>query len=166
MRCLIGVPLRREEWTRLRWSEVREVVEDGWRGVALKIPASRMKGGRAATVPLPTQITEIIEARRRITGRGEYVFAVPGSAHPFGGWKYGAEVLRKALLEALGRAEDWTVHDVRRSVATALARDVRRQGIIRRILQHAPQATRHYGDTRGRRDSQSRPQRCKRGVIW
>jgi integrase len=133
-RCLIAVPLRREEWTRLRWSEIRQVVEDGWRGRALKIPASRMKGGRPATVPLPRQVLELLEQRRRVTGRSEFVFSVPGSDKPFAGWRRGADTLR----EALGSNTDWTPHDIRRSVATALARDVGTdEGIIKRILQHS-----------------------------
>ena len=133
-RCMIAVPLRREEWTQLRWAEVREVVEDGWRGWALKIPAARMKGRREAVVPLPRQVVTILEDRRRLTGNSDYVFAVPGRNAPFGGWKRAAETLRQAL----GSATEWTVHDIRRSVATALARDVRAdEGIIKRILQHS-----------------------------
>ncbi|MGH7055519.1 MAG: tyrosine-type recombinase/integrase [Stellaceae bacterium] len=137
VRCLIAVPLRREEWTGLRWSEVRQTVEDGWSGTALKIPAARMKGGRPATVPVPAQIVAILEERRRITGRGEFVFAVPGHDQPFAGWKRAAETLRKAL----GSPTDWTPHDIRRSVATALARDISAdEGIIKRILQHSDDA--------------------------
>lgn len=134
VRCMIAVPLRREEWTALRWSEIRDVVEDGWRGRALKLPASRMKGKRPAVVPLPAQVAAIIDARRRLTGASDYVFSVPGSKTPFAGWKRGADVLRKTL----GSETDWTPHDVRRSVATALARDIGAdEGIIKRILQHS-----------------------------
>jgi integrase len=133
-RCLIAVPLRREEWTALRWSEFRQTVEDGWRGWALKIPASRMKGGRPATIPLPRQVIELLEERRRVTGRGEYVFCVPGHDKPFAGWRGGADMLR----EALGASTDWVVHDLRRSAATALARDIGTdEGVIKRILQHS-----------------------------
>jgi integrase len=133
-RCILAVPLRREEWTALRWGEVRQVVEDGWRGWALKIPAERMKGGRPAVVPLPRQLAELLEARRRITGAGGYVFAVPGRNAPFAGWRRAADVLRREL----GASIDWVPHDIRRSVATALARDVGAdEGIIKRILQHS-----------------------------
>ncbi|HEY3909915.1 MAG TPA: integrase arm-type DNA-binding domain-containing protein [Stellaceae bacterium] len=134
VRCLIAVPLRRQEWTALRWSEVRQIVEDGWRGWALKLPAERMKGRRAAVVPLPTQAVAIIEDQRRITGGSDFVFSVPGRNAPFAGWKRGADTLRKAL----GSPTEWTPHDIRRSVATALARDVGAdEGIIKRILQHS-----------------------------
>ena len=137
VRCLIAVPLRREEWTALRWSEVRQVVEDGWRGWALKLPAERMKGRRAAVVPLPGQAVAIIEDQRRITGSSDFVFSVPGRNAPFAGWKRGADTLRAAL----GSDTEWTPHDIRRSVATALARDIGvDEGIIKRILQHSDDA--------------------------
>jgi integrase len=132
--CMIAVPLRREEWTSLRWSEFRQVVEDGWRGWALKIPAERMKGKRPAVVPLPSQAVAILEARRKLTGSSDYVFSVPGSKKPFAGWKRSADALRVVL----GSPTIWTPHDIRRSVATALARDVGAdEGIIKRILQHS-----------------------------
>ena len=134
VRCMIAVPLRREEWTALRWTEVKQVVEDGWRGWALKLPAEQLKGGRAAVVPLPSQVVAIIEGQRRITGGSDFVFSVPGRNTPFAGWKRGADMLRAAL----GSSTEWTPHDIRRSVATALARDVGAdEGIIKRILQHS-----------------------------
>ena len=134
VRCMIAVPLRREEWTGLRWSEVRQVVEDGWRGWALKISADRMKGGRPAVVPLPDQIVGLLESRRRMTGRSDYVFSVPGRNTPFAGWRRAADVLRGEL----GAGTSWVPHDIRRSVATALARDIGTdEGVIKRILQHS-----------------------------
>jgi integrase len=41
----------------------------------------------------------------------------------------------------LGREDKWTPHDIRRSVATALARDIdAATEIIKRILQHSDEA--------------------------
>lgn len=134
VRCMLAVPLRREEWTALRWSEFREIAEDGWAGWALKIPATRMKGGRLAVVPLPTPIAGLLHARRRLTGGSDYVFSVPGTATPFAGWRRAAVTLRKTLNAGV----EWTPHDIRRSVATALARDVGADTeVIKRILQHS-----------------------------
>src|ERR1051326_8731704 len=93
-----------------------------------------MKGRRPAVVPLPKQIVAILEHRRRLTGKSDYIFSVPGRNTPFSGWKRGADTLRAAL----GSATEWTPHDIRRSVATALARDVGAdEGVIKRILQHS-----------------------------
>ena len=61
VRCLLLVPLRREEWTGLRWTERREnFAMDGWKGAALSLPASRMKGRRPAVVPLAKVAAEIL----------------------------------------------------------------------------------------------------------
>jgi integrase len=137
VRCMLAVPLRREEWTALRWAEVREIVEDGWAGWALKLPAERMKGRRPAVVPLPHRVVAIINERRKLTGESGFVFSVPGCRTPFAGWKRGADVLRTKLASDIA----WTPHDIRRSVATALARDIGTDTeIIKRILQHSDDA--------------------------
>lgn len=134
VRCMLAVPLRREEWTALRWSEFREIAEDGWAGWALKIPESRMKGRRPAVVPLPKRVADILKARKKLISDSEYVFSVPGSERPFAGWRRGAETLRNALKAEVA----WVPHDIRRSVATALARDIGADTeIIKRILQHS-----------------------------
>ena len=134
-RCLLLVPLRREEWTALEWREVRDsYTADGWKGAALQIPAARMKGRRPAIVPLSPAAVEILEARHKLTGRGEYVFAVPGEDTPFAGWRRGADILRTAL----GKRTDWSVHTIRASVATAMVRDLGAEELlVGRILQHS-----------------------------
>ena len=133
LRCLLLVPLRREEWTALRWSEVRDsFTADGWKGAALQIPASRMKGRRPAIVPLSPAVVEILEARRKLTGSGDYVFAVPGKDTPFAGWRRGAGTLRAAL----GKRTDWSVHTIRASVATAMVRDLGAEELAGRA--HSP----------------------------
>ena len=97
LKCLLLVPLRREEWTGLAWREVRDdFTADGWTGAALQIPAARMKGRRPAVAPLSPAVAGILEARRELTGRGDFVFAVPGRNTPFAGWRRGADVLRAA----------------------------------------------------------------------
>ena len=121
LRCLLLVPLRREEWTALQWREVRDnYTADGWKGAALHIPAVRMKGRRPAIVPLSPAVIEILDARRRLTGHGEYVFAIPGNETPFAGWRRGAGTVRSAI----GNRTDWSIHTIRASVATAMVRDL------------------------------------------
>ncbi|NMJ44215.1 integrase family protein [Roseomonas sp. JC162] len=135
VRCMLLVPLRRDEWTDLPWTEVREAFAgDGWTGSALAVPAARMKGKRPANVPLPSQAVAILEARKKITGRGEHVFAVPDHRAPFSGWKRGAAALRKALDSRTA----WSPHTIRKSVATALVRDLGADELlVGRILQQA-----------------------------
>ena len=145
LRCLLLLPLRREELTGLRWDEIREsFVADGWTGAALCIPASRMKGRRPAVVPLPSSVVEIIESRRKLTGRGAFVFAVPGHDKAFGGWRRGADTLR----EALGERIDWSPHTIRASVATSLVRDLGGEELlVGRILQHSARSVLGVTDT-------------------
>jgi integrase len=135
VRCLVLVPLRREELTGLLWSEFEEfAIFDGYSGPLLRIAAHRTKARRPAIVPVSHQIANILVERRRLNGNSPYVFSVPGSPTPFGGWAHGIRVLRTYLAST----KPWTVHDIRRSVATALSRDIRTDTeIIRRILQHS-----------------------------
>ena len=120
LRCLLLVPLRREEWTGLRWSERHaNYTADGWHGPALRLPASRMKGKRKADVPLSSAASEILDARHKLTGGGDYVFAVPGRDTAFAGWRRGADTLRAALGEGLppkAVRNDWSPHTIRASV--------------------------------------------------
>jgi integrase len=142
VRCLLLVPLRREEWTQLQWREVcDDFAADGWTGAALHIPAARMKGRRPAIVPLSPAVAEILEARRKLTGRGDFVFAVSGRDTPFAGWRGGVDTLRATLGERTGlrSSEDWSVHTIRASVATAMVRDLKAEELlVGRILQHSP----------------------------
>lgn len=152
VRCMLLVPLRREEWTGLRWSERREsFTADGWQGPALHIPAVRMKGRRPATVPLPAAATDILAKRRKLTGRGEHVFAVPGRDTPFAGWRRGADTLRAALGTATPEKparDDWSPHTIRGSVATAMVRDLGADELlVGRILQHSPRSALGITDT-------------------
>lgn len=152
LRCLLLVPLRREEWTGLRWTERRDnFIADGWTGPALALPADRMKGRRPATVPLPATAAEILDARRKLTSTGKYVFAVPGREEAFAGWRRGADALRAALgagLPATAVRDDWSPHTIRASVATAMVRDLGADELlVGRILQHSPRSALGITDT-------------------
>lgn len=152
LRCLLLVPLRREEWTGLQWSERRtNFTADGWRGPALRLPASRMKGRREAIVPLSSAASGILEARHKLTGGGDYVFAVPGRDTAFAGWRRAADTLRAALGEGLPAKavrDDWSPHTIRASVATAMVRDLGADELlVGRILQHSPRSALGITDT-------------------
>lgn len=152
VRCLLLVPLRREEWTGLRWAECREdFTADGWKGAALRLPAARMKGRRPAIVPLPSAAADILEARRKLTGKDEHVFAVPGRDTAFAGWRRAADTLRAALgadLPVKQRRDDWSPHTIRASVATALVRELGADELlVGRILQHSPRSALGITDT-------------------
>jgi len=152
LKCLLLVPLRREEWTGLEWGEVREnFTADGWAGSALQIPAARMKGRRPAVVPLAAAAREILKERHKITGRSAYVFSVPGKDAAFAGWRRGADTLREALNASLlikTQRSDWSPHTIRASVATAMVRDLRAEELlVGRVLQHSPRSVLGITDT-------------------
>jgi integrase len=125
VRLLILVPLRRQEWTELAWNEIE--AGEQW---FLRLPAGRMKGKRPHAVPLPVAAVEIL---RSLPNRGAYAFSFDGQ-RPFAGWRGGTARLRKAA----GLPEPWTVHDVRRGVATAMGEAGVRETVIRRLLAHSP----------------------------
>lgn len=138
LRMLLLIPIRREEMNNLAWAEVREaVLEGGWSGLALTVPAQRMKGKRPMTIPLPTQAQAILEQRRQLTNHAEFVFAVTGRQKPFAGWKRASKTLR----DILHNGKHWSPHTIRKSVATAMVRDLGADELlIGRILQHSPKA--------------------------
>jgi site-specific recombinase XerD len=128
LRLLILLPLRRQEWTELRWDEIERNGE-GW---VLRLSAHRMKGKRSHAVPLSVGAVAILHA---LPKRGDYVFSLDG-IKPFAGWRTAADRLRRAA----GLAATWTVHDIRRGVATAMGEAGIRETIIRRILAHSPRS--------------------------
>jgi integrase len=132
IRLLILTGQRRSEVAGIRWSEIDE--ESGvW-----TIPAERVKNGRrhgSHSVPLSRLARDLIAELPRLDGCD---FVLPTSAA-----KAPVSYSRsKALLDA-ATAEDgglpmapWTLHDIRRSVATGLQRLGVRLEVTERVLNH------------------------------
>ncbi len=131
MRLLILLVCRREEATRMQWSEL-DLEDSKW-----KLPGERLKGKRDRTIPLSPAALQIIQAQPR--GRGDYVFSASGGVRPFAGWGAAVELLRKEAAVPV----DWTLHDIRRSVVTIMGDDIRvPEETIARILDHSERARR------------------------
>lgn len=97
-----------------------------------------MKGGRPAVVPLSAQASAILEARRDEAGPSDFVFPGRTWEKPFAGWRKGAPRLIALLRSQIPEAEHFVVHDIRRSVATALVENVEADELlVGRILQHS-----------------------------
>jgi integrase len=77
------------------------------------IPGERSKNHREHTLPLPAQALAIIAAVPRMVDR-DHLFGVRGEG--FRCWSAG-----KATLDQRAGVANWTLHDIRRSVATRLA---------------------------------------------
>jgi integrase len=98
-----------------------EIAEATWSEIDLDlalitIPAERMKAKIAHTVPLTPTAVVILEGLPRFTD-GDLAFSTSGGRKPFSGFSKAKARFDKAA----GIAENWTLHDIRRSVRTALS---------------------------------------------
>ena len=114
---------RREEVAAMAWSELN-LDEALW-----SIGAERTKSDRAHVVPLSPLAVSIIAALPRF--HGEFVFPARGSERTvsgFGKWK--------REIDRLSDVSEWRVHDIRRTVATGMARVGVAPHVVERILNH------------------------------
>jgi integrase len=128
VKILLLTGQRKAEIAGLRWSEIGKDT--------ITLPAERTKNGRPHEVPIAATVRSLLEWRDRhrdlIFGRGD---------GPFSGWSKA-----KAALDArTGPLKHWTIHDMRRSVATGMA-DI---GIAPHI-----------------RDTSGRGVRCPLSMLW
>lgn len=139
-RLLILTGQRRSEIAELQ----RAWVEPGRR--AVEIPAAHYKGGkRSHVVPLSEPAWELVQSLPRWNG-GDYVFSTdgpgrPAGARPISGFSKAKELIETKVAELGEKAglppmEPWTVHDIRRSVATHMARLGVPLDHIERVLGH------------------------------
>lgn len=106
---------RRDEVTGLRWAEID--------GCTWTLPSSRTKNHREHVVHLSAPVLEILEARKSEQDsmgiKSDFVFTTSG-AKPVYGWSW-----YKAKLDACVSLAPWTWHDLRRTLATRMAEDLR-----------------------------------------
>lgn len=118
VKLLILTGVRRSEVASMRWLEVKK---DTW-----YIHASRTKSGREHKVHLSKQALAVLDEQRKLSG-GEFVFASNNNAQK----PVHYDTITKAVARLQGRArkphdteatlyhlDHFTVHDLRRSVAT------------------------------------------------
>jgi integrase len=110
LKLLILSGCRRQEIGGLRWSEIDHDTR------TIKIPADRSKNHRPHEVALSELAWSLLPTQ--IDDDRAFVFGRSDSANGFGGWAFCKEVLNEALGDAF---EPWTVHDIRRTVATRMA---------------------------------------------
>ncbi len=97
------------------------------------IPAETTKSGREHRVPVPREVVAILATLPKLAG-SELVFPGRGGA-PMTGWSKRMRPVHAASRE-LG-LEPWTLHDLRRTVRTGLARLGVRDEIAERVIGHA-----------------------------
>ena len=139
VRMLLLTGQRREEVAAMRWSEV-SVETRTW-----TIPKERAKNGVEHTVPLSTAALAILEALPRIKGRNDFVFSVTGTTRVSGFARAKTRLDRAISARARGTQpvnddhppiSPWTFHDLRRTMASGMARLGIALPVIEKILNH------------------------------
>jgi integrase len=133
---------RREEVRGMREAEIN-LAEALW-----TLPGERTKNGRAHAVPLNAEAVEILTAIPKVKNRAGLIFTTNG-ATAVSGFSRDKARLDKAMLatarqEASDRGADpdkvsiapWVLHDLRRTVASGLARLGIELPVIERVLNH------------------------------
>jgi integrase len=124
VRLLILTGQRRGEIAGLMWSEIDLEKQ------LICLPRERVKNNRAHDVPLDAQAASLIQAMPRINDR--FVFAL-NSGGPINGFSKNKTQL-DALLPA--KMPPWTLHDIRRTVASGMARLGVSLVVIEKVLNH------------------------------
>ena len=120
IRLLILTGARRQEIGGLRWAEVQ--------GASLRLAGERTKNSEPHSIPLSAPAIAILELPR--VAESEFVFTTTGKT-PISGWT-------KAKTE-VGKFADlapWTIHDLRRTVATGLQKLGTNLQVIEAVLGH------------------------------
>ena len=146
---------RREEVATMAWADI-DLEEKVW-----TIPAEVTKAGRSHAVPLSPAVMALLKALPRKTTRdakgklaaSPHVFTTSGRA-PISGYSGAkrrldaktAEARTKAKLEPMA---PWTIHDLRRTAATEMARLAVPRLTIGKVLNHADRSVTAIYDRHG-----------------
>ena len=129
-RLLLLTATRRTEVAAMTWDEISG---DKW-----TIPAHRAKNGRSLTLKLAHPALAILEDLPRM---GAYVFTTTGNTH-VSGYSKTHQRLCTLMLQAARRDDpdaeipNWTLHDLRRTAATGMARLGVPLPVVERVLNH------------------------------
>ena len=121
---LISTAQRRNEVAGLRWSEV------DWDKRLWRLPKERTKNGLDHTLPLSDLCIDILKAVPRINNT--FVFPARGNEEAaFSGFSK-----CKAQLDQVSGVIGWTLHDLRRTAATRMAKLGVAPHVIEKVLNH------------------------------
>jgi integrase len=126
-KLLLLTGARRDEVAAMRWSEI-DVGARAW-----TLPKERTKNKREHVVPLSDEALALISSLPRIEGKAGYVFTTTGESAVSGFSR-----AKRAIDRAMGDAAlpHWTLHDLRRTVATNLQRLGVRLEVTEAVLNH------------------------------
>lgn len=124
VQLLILTGQRRGEVVNMEWGEIN-IEKRLW-----SLPRERVKNDRAHDVPLAPQVFDVLRHVPRISGR--FIFSINGE-NPINGFGKNKDRL-DALLPSDMAA--WIIHDLRRSVASGMAKLGVSLPVIEKILNH------------------------------
>jgi integrase len=124
-RLLIATGQRRDEVAKMRWEEIN------FERRLWTLPRERVKADRPHEVPLSTIALEVLKTVPRLAG-SPYVLTTNGAAPSSGFAK------NKRKLDGLLPADipPWRLHDLRRTVASGMARLGVQLPVIEKVLNH------------------------------
>jgi integrase len=126
VQLLILSGARRQEIGGLRWGEVTGLPENP----VTSLSGDRTKNGLPLTIPLSKPALAIIERLPRVAGT-DLVFTTNGKT-PVSGWSKA----KRELDQSADLQNDWTLHDIRRTVATGLQKLGVSLQVIEAVLGH------------------------------
>lgn len=131
VQMLILTGQRRTEVAAMTWGEVDMDARE-W-----IIPGERSKNGQPHAIPLSDEAMAILGAVPRIKGRAGYVFTTDGE-HPVSGFSRMKQRIDKLMAEAAEGATipEWTLHDIRRTVAAGMQRLGVKMEVTEKVLNH------------------------------
>jgi integrase len=117
VRLLCYSAVRRREAANLSWSELSPDLTS-W-----LLPAARVKNASDFLIPLPPVATKLLASLPRFVA-GDFVFTSTGGQRPIGNFGTRKDRLDRRMTELNGgiAIPAWTYHDIRRSVASGMAR--------------------------------------------
>ena len=120
----------------MMWTEL-ELEKREW-----KIPRERTKNGEPHTVPLSDAALGIIRGLPHIHSDRGFVFTTKGKSHVSGYSRAKAAIDRQMLAEAHRDGPEieiprWTLHDLRRTVASGMARLGVSLPVVEKTLNHS-----------------------------
>jgi len=124
VQLLVLMGQRRGEVAGMKWGEI-DFEKRLW-----TLPRERVKNDRRHEVPLSSQAVTIIRALPRISDH--FVFSLNAESPVNGFGK------NKDRLDELSGVSDWVLHDLRRTVASGMARLGISLAVIEKILNHVP----------------------------
>jgi integrase len=131
MQLLLCTGQRRDEIAKLKWSEISEDLD------MITLDGSRTKNGKPNRVALAPLAQSILKGCPRIASEGgqpsEYVFTTTAKT-AFSGFSNGKKALDKQCGEPA--LPEWTLHDLRRTFTSELARLGIKLEVAETILNH------------------------------